>query len=360
MDRPADTSPAPAAAAVPVQVAAGEPSRAPDLLVGQRILATVAALDGERVWLGFRGALIEARTALELAVGRSYEFTIADIGPPLLLQVPKAAAQAATTALPGSDAVVWQQALAELSRALPHGALPHDLSRRFQDLAPAPGAAAPTAAQLAMLQRGLGHEQEAAVLRLQQLPPAAIAEQAAVLRATAKAFALSLLAATPPPAPRQQRAAQRLVQALSAIERDNAQRRDCGAPLWLPLPADPRAGLLDARMFLRLCEHEARSDASDREGNAFTIVLLLELSRLGPLRVDVTLQGERVRAVFTAVRPPTVAHLRQELSALRLGLQGAKLLVADLQVRMAPGDLLPVNDLRAPLHDGSRLIDCHA
>jgi hypothetical protein len=217
----------------------------------------------------------------------------------------------------------------------------------------------PTAAALLAIDRTLGHDQEARVLRLQTMPAEQAAAAAAGLRRTAKAAALRELAGQPEDGPaRRAAAAAAFVDAMHGIERDNAQRREQGTALWLPLPASPEVGLRDARMFLVQPDAEDAAQASD--GGAFTVVLLLDLTRLGELRVDLELRGSSVRATLQALRPLATGILTRDLDELRADLERSGLQVDRLLVRQAPERGLPVADLVGPSRGGGSVVDVHA
>lgn len=360
---PAPPSPAaePGAAAAdapPGAAAAGEAVRVIALRAGQRIQATVAAIQGERVWFGFRGSIVEARTALPLVAGESYELVVAATEPHVRLVAVPPAAPAPSAAPVG---VPWQDLLGDLLagwRDGPGGS--GGAATRLRQMLADVTSAAPSGRALHAFARALGHDHEAAVLRLRELPAEVAAARAAELRENGKALAL-LAAGDADTSPRRREQAGELAAALTAIERDNAQRRDAGAPLWLPLPAAPRAGLLDARLFLReeaADERDARRARGEPE--PFTIVVLLELSRLGGLRVDLTLRERRLDAVFTVAQQDAIARLQPALAGLRERLCEVGLEIDFLQLRPAPGGALPVHDLRLPPRDGSSLVDCRA
>lgn len=338
---------------------------------GQNLQATVVAVSGTDVWLGWRGAVFAARTDLALEPGRAYEFTVAATAPRIVLSralpVPAPAVPAADLAMGGAG---LGGALAALAEALGAAGASPGADGRGPRAAPSWPfgeavarwlAGPPAAADLAAIQRGLGHDLEARVLRLATAPPAD--GEGAALRETAKARALLLLAeprdgpAPPPEAARS--AARALVEGLNGVERENARRSELGAPLWLPLPAAPAAGLRDARMFLlRGGAEEARGGTGGAE-RPFTIVLLLELSRLGEVRVDLVLRGRGVQATVQAVSPAAVELLARSLGELRSALEEGGLSVDGLSVRRTPEPVLPIADLVLP-RDGTALVDVHA
>ena len=336
---------------------------------GQKLQATVVAASDQGVWLGWRGGVFAARTTLQLQPGRSYEFSVASTDPHIVLSTARPLASAAPVALaPLSGASLVhavQQLFAALAKAPAAGNAPVGSGAQTGAVVPdglgALFAGEPTAKGLQAFDRALGHDQEARLLRLLEAPAGRQAELAQPLRETAKARALALLDAQPAEVanPEQgRRAAQALVEGLSGIERDNARRAELGAPLWLPLPANPAAGLRDARMFLQGSPEDASARAAG--SRPFTIVLLLDLSQLGEMRVDVELRDERVGLSFQVVEESALCVLSQARDELQQLLEGVGFEVDQLQVRLAPMQALPVADLVLPANDGQALVDIHA
>lgn len=335
-----------------------------DLVVGQGVEATVVALpEPGRVRIGLLGGLVEASSSLALQVGRSYAFTVAAVSPQIVLS--PAASPLPTLAIaadggmlgPGAGEVAdWIGSLPRPLPDAPADARGQTLQAALLRLA----SGAPAAADLEAIARTLGHDQEARVLRLAQRTAQTAQREVETLRSTLKAQALvSLADAARDGGQRVQRSAARLVAGLNAIERDSAQRAERDAPIWLPLPAPEGSFLRDARMFLAVGDGESGGAASERP---FTVVLLLDLTRLGPVRVDIALTGERMTATFQLARESMLHRLRGGLDALRTDLEAAGLRVGALHLRTAPDGQLPVADLLSPppAAAGSGRIDVHA
>lgn len=195
------------------------------------------------------------------------------------------------------------------------------------------------------------------------------------LKQTAKALALARIeghqavaeAAEDPAVTR----ARSLVEGFRAIEVDNAARADQGAAQWLPLLHSESDFLRDARMFLlpppdadAESEHEAAAGGGESE-KEFKIVLLLDLTRLGQVRVDLSTTDAKVSATFQVSNPGALAKLHASTDELRSMLEGDALEVLFLRVRSAPGGEVPVGDLLRPARgaaDGltDALVDVHA
>ena len=94
-----------------------------------------------------------------------------------------------------------------------------------------------------------------------------------------------------------------LRQLLSRLDMDNAARADQGVPQWLPLPVTDEGFMRDARMFAWNQDGEsAAENGAGSESESFCVVLLLDLTRLGPIRVDVDVRGGQVAATVPSRR----------------------------------------------------------
>lgn len=381
-----DTAGAPPGAASAADADADAPVRVIELSQGQRVQATVVENHPEGgVTIGVFGGKVFATSKMPLELGQSYDFTVAATRPHVVLtaarptQVPGIAAadSQARLGVPGSllrDLVNLARSLAAPESAAEHAAAQRGAGGRAAGRSmqggwlQAPAAGPVHAEALRAFGQGLGHDQEARVLRLEALPPAQRTAEARALQTTAKAEALRFLQqfVESPIADRKSEAraarARELVQGLGSIERDNARRADSGAPLWLPLPAAPEAGLRDARMFLLRGEGEADSGRRAGEGQPFRVVLLLDLTQLGALRVDVSLREHRVSVAIETVEDSAATTIRAALDALHTDMESDGLEVESLTVRRAPGQSLSVADLCAPPSTGSNqhLLDVHA
>ncbi len=359
---------------IPIQAGSATPlpgagaSRAPVLQVGQVLQATVTAVSGDgRVRLGLLGVMLDARSMVPLEAGRSYEFTVLALEPEVLLR-PAAAAgtkapfHAGTLAQLGPGAAELAQALHELVAVAARGPVrttgsPPAAAPDLPALATRPDLP-PRAEELVQFARQLGHDQEARVLRLPLDAPRAEPE-AALLRATWKALALAARDdAAREPAMR--RAAETLLQSLNGIELENAQRSEQRQPAWVPLPLPAGAELRDARLFFEAVEQDGRR-TGEAGPAAFRAVLLLELTRLGELRVDIEIDAERIQARFHAVEPSALPVLRDGFPALREQLERHGLTVGHLDLRLAANGQLPVADVRLrPADRQSGVVDLHA
>ena len=141
---------------------------------------------------------------------------------------------------------------------------------------------------------------------------------------------------------------------------DNARRSEQGAPQWLPLPVTAQGALRDARMFVPAGEgSEEGGDGRDGDGRPFTVVLLLDFTRLGQVRVDLQLRGPEMSATFVAVESSTVHSLVASMSVLRERLETGGLEVRSLTVRSAPSQL-PIADLVLRPPTSTSMVDIHA
>lgn len=346
--------------------ATAAPTGAPALQVGQVIHAAVLATTGDRVRLRWQGQLMEAISSLLLRPGHTYQLRVAATSPQVVLStgrsVPEASVAAAVGLLGAAEAA-WRQPAGSLATGLPPDpttAAGGDALAGFAQVLARLRHGSAAGADLQRLHHLLGHDQEARVLRLSGAgTPADAAREVAELRMTHKARALAVLAEpAADPVVRQQ--ARALVVGLNAIERDNSVRAEQGAAAWLPIPAAPAVGLLDARMFLLPRDRGGGSDDGGPGERAFTVVLLLDLSRLGGLRVDVAVRNRSVDVLITATAADAVAGLAAAVPDLRTLLEQADLEVTGLRVQQAPADTLPVADLVVRPRDLDTLVDLHA
>lgn len=339
---------------------------------GQLLQATVLEVLGElRYRLAGLGVRFEALAQVPLEVGTSYAFTVGAVTPQIQLQVARPASGtalgAALAAGLGPTSSDWQGDLLDLLAATPAPATPRAQGAPrapWRSLLPILERSLPPAAtDLQRFHLLLGHDQEARVLRLKHLAPRARTEAAEILAQTIKAEALlARAAADVAGTPDRAAVAGSLVQGLNQIEVDNARRTELGLPLWLPLPVPLGGALRDARMFLLPGQDGERAEAERQASAATTIVLLLDFTRLGAVRVDLSVRARGVRALFQAALVESSARLAVGMGALRGELEALGLVVEDLQVRPAPGGTLPVTDLLLPppANDPTALVDVHA
>ena len=346
--------------------AAGERlAQALELVSGQKLSATVLELlDRERILIGLLGGRLEARTQAPLEVGRSYEFTVVATSPRLTLAVEKpivlpAAGPLAAAGLLGVGGKELGRDLQRLAKALA-GSGPAQVAAGVLDWlggwSGAPGAAPPPAT-LRQLHERLGHDQELRVLRLAAHPHG---ESVAATELVQSGKAVALAAAGDEQAPAAVRAAGRaLADNLSRAELDNVRRAEQGAPLWLPLPVVEGGALREARLFVR-AEDAPEESGTEAEGRGFAVVLLLEFTRLGALRVDIGVRERRVRVQIQTVTESALRALEGALAELEAELTACGLESPQVLLRRAPGAALPVADLIAVPRDPRALVDVHA
>jgi hypothetical protein len=400
--RPLSASPrgpaVPAAGANPGTV---EVESAPAILLrpGQNVSATVLAdLGGGRFRIGAFGATFVATTSVLLEPGRDYRFRVGSSEHPVRLEVlgevrrggivsrsnaragvgPGLSARLAEFARPrltgiaGPGAEVAGAGMPALGPPSPRAGLPVD--------------AAGLRVYLESL--GLALEADAEALRESVATDGATARRSRI-PGSLRAHAAELLAGPSRGATTEgaraleeplRRAAREFLDALADLDDENVRRREVGGPTVLPLPVEPDLGLRDARLFWLLGQgaFDARDEArtkpkrggdqeadSERGGAAgraardFHAVLMLDFTRLGPVRVDLRLElppegssgSATLRAAFTSRRPETLLHVRDGFAALRDSLAALGLDVQGLQVQRPGGDPdapLPASDLVAP------------
>lgn len=326
---------------------------------GQVLQATVTALQDGLAWLGYRGALFSARVDAPLQPGSSYEFTVVRTSPVVELALRTQAAAPAPEAFPGASADslrIVLEALARGPRARPDTTgVESPFAAAVRDLA----RGEMSAPLLRDLVRGLGHDLEARVLQRLSAGDRGADGSFAELRSTQKALALLALADGERDARRANGPEHALVAHLGAVERDNATRAELGLPTWLPLPNCPAVGLDDARWFLVQDEGSGRA-ANEPEEPSFTLVLLLDFSRLGAVRVDVGLRDTEVDVSITAAESTTARLLLDTVEGLRADLTRGGLATRSIRVQRSPSKRLPQSDLVVPPVDGSSMVDCRA
>ena len=364
-------------------------ARLVDLVPGQGVQGTVVQILGDgQVMLGLLGGQVQAAMNLTLTAGKTYDFTVTQVQPQIVLTaerplvLPNLAGAAAAGLLgpsgPALAAVLSRAlqeipapALAKAPRQARHGDAGGPAARQaLQQFLARLAAGLLEAVDLERLHRLLGHDQEARVLRL---PPKsshqAAPQDVAVLQQTLKAELLRFLDLPPAAHKATADAAGRaLVEGFGRIEADNAHRADQGAPQWLPLPVLVGGFLKDARLFLLArAEADAEQDGARVQAKGFTVVLLLDLTRLGQVRVDVEVHGDAVAATFRLVDSSSLHLLHSSKDELQERLESEGLTVRHIRVQPAPGagDSLPVADLLTPPRsdgpgDPNALVDIHA
>ena len=374
--------------------------RAVELRPGQVLQATVLAAAGDgRVLLGMLGGIVEAATALPLVAGQSYALQVTSLGNGIVLSLARmegsAAARVPAQALLGLGGAELRQLLATLAAAGRSqaglaggvglagglglaGAGADGGAARVLRLLERLADGSLRGEDLLALHRGFGHEQEARLLRLPAATDqaaAAAAATAAELRGSVKSHALQLLQAVAAAesqgasaaeaasdAGRARLWAQQFVDGMNTAEADNARRADQGAPAWLPLPVPGGGALREARMFAAVAD-AGDDGAGGGEQRPFTVVLLLDFTRLGAVRVDVQVRGDEVGVTMQAVELGALEALRPALPELRAMLEAAGLRVRAIEARRAPGERLPVADLILPpvdAVDAAAIVDVHA
>ncbi len=365
----------------------GTPVRVVEFAPGQRVQATVVEAPGDgTVTIGVLGAKVPAFSRLPLEVGRSYDFTVTATKPRIVLAaarpvvLPDAAAAAAAGKI-GPSPVQLAGLLKSVVDALPAlgqiaepatagGATPLEVGGDRQQ---AIGAAVRelvsgkvTAENLQTLHRLLGHDQEARVLRLPDRAPNVAKSEQVALRQTMKAVALEFLeraAAAPDESDHARvQVARDLVEGLSGMEAENARRTEHGSATWLPLPASPDGAMRDARMFLLRGDGESDRTSKSSDEQAVTVVLLLDMTKLGAMRVDVMVNRSELAVDFEVVETSASIVIRDALAELQEELESSAFEIQHLRVRQAAGQQLSIADLCAPPAPGDPrgLVDVHA
>lgn len=315
-----------------------------ELAVGKRLLGTVQSVDaGGSVVLQIAGRVVRAQTDLALVAGADYEFVVAARVPRIVL-VPT---QPVT--LPSLDRAKLEGSLGPglggllVAAAETRGSEQMEsLTTRFAELARRLGSGVITAAELVEFHSRLGHDQEARVLRLD--PAAAVETEP--LRETLKAQALEVAQRATTTETETPSWVDTLLRVLRGIEVENARRADNGGMLMLPLPVGDGGVFSEARMFV---QSDAKGGERERGADRpFTVVLLLELTVLGPVRVDVEVRGEEVGVAVQVTGSDAEWAIRGAAPSLVADLDQHGLTVRDWTVRRVGPSGLPVSDLLGP------------
>jgi hypothetical protein len=346
---------------------AGPPGSDPiRLLVGQQVRATVLApwSEGSTV-IGLLGQRLAAASNVPLEVGGTYELAVVATEPRLVL-TPLRSVSSVELA-PEALGLSATRLAADLVRFLTADASAPFLPAGADDLLAAVdrfarGEADP--ADLARLERRLGHDLEARVLRVLTVDSESRSpEAAAALRDTVKARALAFVQADGPSEATRARidVGRALVEGLGRLEAENARRAEHGGLLAWPIPLLPGSPLRDARLFTGPAEGDRRAPgADDSAERPFAVVLLLDFSALGPVRVDLTVWRDEVQVDFQLVDLGALVLVHGAQDELRRELGQAGLDVGRLSVRRSPGRALPIADLVVPGSPGAGgVVDCH-
>lgn len=363
-------------ASAKVQTVAGmDPAdavRLVDLKPGQQVTATVLATSADgMVRIGMFGARINAFSHLALEVGKSYQFDVAAIEPQIILsaarpvRVPNftSASSAGLLGVPSAQLTLPFLELSQTLAAVSESQATASKALRSLVEALSSGLASPE--DLQTLHRSLGHDQEARVLRLGRISVEKAGAEVVQLRQTLKAMILALI--EPSAAQARKRMSHdlgaQLLAGLNQIEVENAQRSEQGAPLYVPLPIVPGSNLLDARLFFFPPPVGGDKGAGvDQTLREWSIVLLLEFTRLGAMRVDIKVRGDRVAVDFQLAEYGPSIELRDALSQLEVELEEVGLDVQGLSLRHATAPELPIADLILPpprASDPAARVDLH-
>lgn len=357
-----------------------------DLVPGQRVQGTVVQVLADGVMLGLLGSQVLAQTNLKLTPGNSYDFTVTAVEPQIVLTAARSSvlptasgAQAGLLGPGGSQIAQLLTVLAQLPSTrhqqqqggAADGAVDVPARHVLQQFLTRLATGSLEAGDLQQLHQRVGHDQEARVLRLHTATELSQQSQqhreVLVLQHTLKAEVLRFLEGgkANTVAVDVTAAARNLAEGLSRVEADNAHRAEQGAPQWLPLPVGEGSFLRDARMFLFTGtdgDAQQGGSATGRRKN-FVVVLLLELTRLGQVRVDVEVHGDAVGVTFQAVDRSTLHLVLGAKEELEQQLRDQGLQVRFVRIREAAGSdgALPVADLLTPPTGGSTtMVDVHA
>jgi hypothetical protein len=304
---------------------------------GQRIVATILERlpGGDGYLISLLGLSVVAKSRVELAVGSSLGLEVRSLTPRIELAIVRGAEPVLATAPAAllrslGDAL---QSLAQPAGPAQPVPLPPGLMGTLVQLRDG----ALGAADLQGLHQRLGLFHEARVARLAEGPSPA----AESLRTDLKAM---LLLAQESAAPEARPALEQALRALDSFDAHEARRSALDAPLLLPLAVLPGGWIREGQLFV--APEQERKESGSSGGRGTKLVFLLDLTKLGPLRVDATVSGDEVSATFRFVRGAAARLVERLLPELRAALAAAGLRPAGLAVERVREGGLETGDLR--------------
>lgn len=293
-----------------------------DLQPGQLVRGSVLQRLPDGDWLvGMLGLDLRASSDLALVAGEDYDFLVQEPAPALVLSLPERTADPAPAAARRASCLGPSgRALAERLAALPEACRAAGLAGLLDAAAPVPSLAelGPRLG-LDYEQRLLGRDGDGAGPGLR---PA--------LWQDARADGAAALSA-----------------ALDELVRDQLRRRLLGLAESLPLPTSIRRGMQEARMFW----------LGERE----TLVLLLEVDGLGPLRAELKCSATGVALRLLLAVRERVYDLNQALPRLRALAASRGVDALAVSVHWAGPEGLPQRDLWLPgASSGEGMVDARA
>ncbi|MEW6595183.1 MAG: flagellar hook-length control protein FliK [Thermodesulfobacteriota bacterium] len=319
-------------------------SRALPFAAGELVQGKVTGLTPEgKVLLAIGGITIEARSEVALKVGGEFWFEVRQTGaePWLALAGKKGAAQEVLRLLAAGGPA--------LGRLLPGLAA----------LAQGEGLAPELRAQVETLLQSLGamaHGAEPAPEKVLTLLAALRGEQGIFSVTTPLAEQLAaLLEELPLP---QGETATRSQGLLAAMAHCNQQVPAQHQPLFWLFPCFFAMGEGAGSWLLQTTAEEGAAG-----GTAYTLSFFLEMSRLGEVQLQVTVQENEVRGVFFLADETAVAHLRREVPELKERLAALGYRAGSFSCQVARGNL--VQGLKIALEEAAglaptRLLDVKA
>ncbi|HHI68768.1 MAG TPA: flagellar hook-length control protein FliK [Planctomycetes bacterium] len=310
--------------------------------VGERVSATILELLGEgKVLVGLRGIKVEAKTRLPLQEGKTYSFVVKEAGEKILLApaskgkiLPSIEAGLLARLLSRGGAAGFRAGLEALARLARAGKLPPPLAEAVEKFSQWPD----TPPKGENLVQGLGLRHEARLLAAVRkgLPPPPD------LGGDLKALLLGALPKGAGKGGRDEgfRAALAALEGLEGVQAENLHRARLGGGEMIPLPLVPGVKAGEIHLFPPVSgEEEKKEEAGGREGEGegrpFRVVFLLDLERLGPLRVDAEILGKKLRVLFRTGSGEAEDLVRRNLPGLRESLAAAGLEPLSLEVRRA-------------------------
>ncbi len=308
--------------------------------LGERVSATILEILAEgKVLVGLRGIKVEAKTHLPLKAGKTYSFVVKEAGEKILLapaskgrSQPSAEAGILARLLSRGGAAGFREGLQVLARLAREGKLPRPLAEAVESFSAWPD----TPAKVESLVRGLGLRHEAllfAAARKGSPPPRELGSDL-------KALLLEMLPKGSEGGRQEEavRAARALLEGLEGVQAENLHRARLGGGEMIPLPLVPGVKSGELHLFPPVSGEEeegdgARGGEGAGDGRPFRVVFLLDLEKLGPLRVDAEILEKTLRVLFRTASGEAENLVKRNLPGLRESLAASGLEPLSLEVR---------------------------
>lgn len=321
---------------------------------GQIVRVSVLELfePGEAL-LGLMGLQVRVKTTLQLQPGTELSLRVVPDGARILLRPLDSASHVV-----GGDPFRGILVKGPLARLLA-GALTHPPFRevpRVAPLEPHPESTSPAATEFRAFHQLLGVGFERRILALPRLSAEQRSKEVLSLRESLRSIGGEIPGEPGPASGEPLRAPLlKLADEAAGWRGEQVSRAEHGMPFVYPLSLAEHSWLADGRLFL--IHDEPRHAEGSRQQRAFTLVLLLDLTSLGSLRVDAAVSGSELSIEFTCTRESSAVKIREHARELEEAMQAAGLRLVSTNVRLRKDGSVPVLDLLPPPGEGASLLD---